>query len=99
VQITWAAAESMIELHVLDEGPGLTAEQRKRALDPFWRAPDAAKGGTGLGLSLVRKLAEAAGGEAWLRVAETGGIDAVVAFPVDGTDLGQHEQDVAYAGQ
>jgi signal transduction histidine kinase len=42
-------------------------EHRERALDPFWRAPDAAKGGTGPGLSLVRKPAEVGGGTAALR--------------------------------
>jgi signal transduction histidine kinase len=70
-----------VELHVIDEGPGLTADQRTRALDPFWRAADAAKDGTGLGLSLVHKLAEVGGGTAELRLAEPQGIDAVVTFP------------------
>jgi signal transduction histidine kinase len=74
-----------VELHVIDEGPGLTAEQRTRALDPFWRAPDAAKGGTGLGLSLVHKLAQSGGGTAELRLAEPHGIDAVVTFPASQT--------------
>lgn len=86
VTITWrpvphAESRPMVELHVLDEGPGLTADQRTRALDPFWRAPGAGTDGTGLGLSLVRTLAEASGGTALLRAGRAGGLDAVVTLP------------------
>ncbi|MEV6176150.1 ATP-binding protein [Streptomyces sp. NPDC052015] len=70
-----------VELHVVDEGPGMTEEQRRRAFDRFWRAPDAPKGGTGLGLALVQRLAHASGGEAVLRPAPRGGLDAVVRLP------------------
>ncbi|MFJ5773243.1 sensor histidine kinase [Streptomyces sp. NPDC093094] len=66
------------DLHVTDEGPGMTADQRDRAFDRFWRAPGAPKGGAGLGLSLVQRLACASGGEVALREAPTGGVDAVV---------------------
>ncbi|MFD7435783.1 ATP-binding protein [Streptomyces sp. NPDC059861] len=70
-----------VDLHVTDEGPGMTADQRVRAFDRFWRAPGAPKGGTGLGLSLVQRLAHASGGEVTLRPAATGGLDAVVRLP------------------
>ncbi|GAB7108218.1 HAMP domain-containing sensor histidine kinase [Streptomyces phaeofaciens JCM 4814] len=76
-----AAAPGWVELHVMDEGPGMTEEQRRRAFDRFWRAPDAPKGGTGLGLALVQRLAHASGGEAVLRRAPRGGLDAVVRLP------------------
>ncbi|GDY58536.1 hypothetical protein SVIO_091590 [Streptomyces violaceusniger] len=72
------ARPAWIELHVLDEGPGMTADQRRRAFDRFWRAPDAPKGGTGLGLSLVQRLAHASGGEATLARAPGGGLDAAI---------------------
>ena len=65
------------ELHVIDEGPGLTAEQRARAFDRFWRAGSGA-GGSGLGLAIVRKLVEADEGTVELLAAPGGGIDAVV---------------------
>jgi signal transduction histidine kinase len=88
ITVTWRAQSPtggapMIELHVLDEGPGLTAEQCARALDPFWRAPGMANDGTGLGLSLVRKLAEASGGQAMLRPGDKAGLDAVAVLPAD----------------
>lgn len=67
-----------VEVHVVDQGPGMSAEQRRRAFDRFWRAPDSPKGGTGLGLSLVQRLAHASGGEATLNAAPGGGLDAAV---------------------
>lgn len=70
-----------VDLHVTDEGPGMTPAQRSHAFTRFWRAPDAPKGGTGLGLSLVQRLARASGGDVALRAATTGGVDAVVRLP------------------
>jgi signal transduction histidine kinase len=69
-----------IEVHVTDEGPGMTPEQRARAFDRFWRAPgvSGSLGGSGLGLAIVQKLVEADGGSVELREAPGGGVDAVV---------------------
>lgn len=68
------------ELHVIDEGPGLSADDRERAFERFWRAHGAPTGGSGLGLAIVEQLAEAGGGTAELRAAPSGGVDAVVRF-------------------
>jgi signal transduction histidine kinase len=65
-------------VHVVDEGPGLTDEERERAFDRFWRAGPGE--GSGLGLAIVRRLVEADGGRVELRRADTGGIDAVVSL-------------------
>jgi signal transduction histidine kinase len=65
---------------VADQGPGLDAEQREHAFDRFWKAERnrAGGGGSGLGLSIVRKLVTADGGAVELREAAGGGVDAVV---------------------
>ncbi|MFI7547465.1 sensor histidine kinase [Actinoplanes sp. NPDC049599] len=81
VAVTWQLDGTTVELHVIDAGPGLSDEDRARALQPFWRAPGAPKGGTGLGLALVHKLAAASGGRTRLDKAEPTGLDAVVALP------------------
>lgn len=75
--------DRLVAVHVVDQGPGMTDEQRAHAFDRFWRA-DATRselGGSGLGLAIVRKLAEADGGTAELRAAPGGGVDAVVLLP------------------
>ena len=74
---------AMVEIHVTDEGPGLSTEQCTQAMAPFWRAPGSPSDGTGLGLSLVRKLAEASGGAAALQPALRTGLDATVRLPAD----------------
>lgn len=68
----------MAELHVIDQGPGMSEAERRRAFDRFWRTPDADHDGTGLGLPMVRQLTRASGGEATLEAAPGGGLDAVV---------------------
>lgn len=70
----------VVAVHVIDEGPGLDAEQRERAFDRFWRASNERGefGGTGLGLAIVQKLVESEGGRAELRSAPGGGLDAVL---------------------
>ena len=63
---------------MIDEGPGLTAEQRARAFDRFWRASN--EPGSGLGLAIAKRLVELDDGEIELRAAAGGGIDAVVRY-------------------
>ena len=66
-----------VELHVVDEGPGLTTIERERAFDRFWRGRSDG-GGSGLGLAIVKRLVEADDGSVELREAASGGVDAVV---------------------
>ncbi|MER7182522.1 HAMP domain-containing sensor histidine kinase [Streptomyces hyaluromycini] len=73
-----AADGCTVELHVIDQGPGMTETDRQRAFDRFWRAADARHDGTGLGLSMVQRLTQAGGGDVALNAAPGGGLDAVV---------------------
>jgi signal transduction histidine kinase len=66
-----------VVLHIRDHGPGMSAEQRSRAFDRFWRAGSPG-GGTGLGLAIVRRLVTGDDGEIALREAEGGGLDVVI---------------------
>ena len=61
------------ELHVIDNGEGLTGEEREHALQRFWRATKHQNiAGTGLGLAICAELIESAGGTLTLHDAEPG---------------------------
>jgi signal transduction histidine kinase len=77
VSVSVAAGRPWVELRVRDEGPGMTAEERARAFDRFWRV-DHGSSGSGLGLAIVRRLVEADAGEVELVDAPGRGLDAVV---------------------
>jgi signal transduction histidine kinase len=68
------------ELRVTDEGPGMTAEQKERAFDRFWRAGSGTPG-SGLGLAITRRLVEVDGGSVELRDGRQGGLEVVVRLP------------------
>ncbi|MGH9842169.1 MAG: ATP-binding protein, partial [Blastocatellia bacterium] len=54
-----------LRIEVADRGPGIPAESRERIFEKFYRVPrlaDADVPGTGLGLALVREVAELHGG-------------------------------------
>ena len=62
------------ELRVRDYGPGIDADDLPHVFDRFYRSPAArAMPGSGLGLSIVREVAEAHGGTAVAEAAPGGG--------------------------
>ncbi|MFS4095710.1 sensor histidine kinase [Streptomyces sp. AF1A] len=69
-------------LTVRDHGPGIPAEELPHVFDRFWRSPSArALPGSGLGLSIVARTVQQAGGEVALSGAEGGGTVATVRLP------------------
>ncbi|WP_308286715.1 sensor histidine kinase [Streptomyces griseorubiginosus] len=64
------------ELHIVDQGPGMTEADRERAFDRFWRSSDSHQDGTGLGLPIVRHLVDASGGTITLCPVPSTGLDA-----------------------
>lgn len=45
-------------IEVQDSGPGISPHERERVLDPFYRVLGTAQAGSGLGLSIVKTIAE-----------------------------------------
>lgn len=73
-------AGPVVDIHVIDDGAGMTPEQRHRAFDRFWRAASArpAGAGTGLGLAIVHQLLISDGGDISLSDASPHGLDVRV---------------------
>jgi signal transduction histidine kinase len=74
---------------VRDHGSGLPEDMLERAFDPFVRLEDSRSretGGTGLGLTIARMLAQKSGATLTLRNHADGGLEAQVTWPaVNGT--------------
>ena len=58
--------DGKVRFRVRDNGPGLTPEQQARLFTPFTRLHQVRATGQGLGLSIVRRIMEKLGGEAWV---------------------------------
>jgi two-component system phosphate regulon sensor histidine kinase PhoR len=62
----------LIEMSVVDDGPGIPTEAAERVFERFYRVDTARsreQGGTGLGLSIVKHIIQAHGGEVRLETA------------------------------
>ena len=73
-----------IVISVADQGPCIPPELRERVFEPFFRVDTARSrelGGTGLGLALVRAIAEVHGGSVWVEEHQAGGNRFVLRLP------------------
>lgn len=83
-EITLSARErdEHLELHVTDQGQGFPQGFLDHAFERFSRPDEArTRQGSGLGLSIVRGIARAHGGDAHLANRAAGGADAWIALP------------------
>jgi len=78
-----AKGSAGIELRVNDRGPGVPEAYRERIFEAFFRLPGHAEreGGVGLGLALVRQIAQRHGGSVRCLPREGGGSSFVLALP------------------
>lgn len=71
-------SEGALQVRVLDRGPGFPEDELERAFQAFHRRRG---GGLGLGLALVRRIAEAHGGKAWAENRSQGGARLCLELP------------------
>jgi signal transduction histidine kinase len=82
VSVRHAAGKA--EVSVCDRGPGVPEDERETIFEPFYRLrnrPESA-GGAGLGLALVRQIAERHGGAVRCLPRDGGGTCFVVSLPL-----------------
>lgn len=86
VTLQLRAVSDGFDLVVADRGPGVPEGMRERIFEPFFRLPGHAEmaGGVGLGLSLVKQIAERAGGSVRCEPREGGGSRFVLHLPLRG---------------
>ena len=70
-------------IDVVDQGPGVPATERERIFEPFHRLADSSETGrgSGLGLALVRQIAQRHGASAVCLATEQGGSRFRVELP------------------
>ncbi|HET7526158.1 MAG TPA: HAMP domain-containing sensor histidine kinase [Burkholderiaceae bacterium] len=84
IEVTIARADKAATIRVCDQGPGVPVEYRERIFEAFFRLPGHAEreGGVGLGLSLVKQIAERHGGSAHCEPRDGGGSCFVITLPL-----------------
>jgi two-component system, OmpR family, sensor histidine kinase KdpD len=84
VRVAASAHANMVELRVVDRGPGIPVEARPAVFEPFQRRDDGAVStgaGVGLGLAIARGFVEAMHGVIALEDTPGGGLTVSIALP------------------
>jgi signal transduction histidine kinase len=73
-----------VEVAIEDDGPGMAHGEVERAFERFYRGASVrdAGDGSGLGLTVVRRIVEAAGGEVAIGLVEPRGLRVVATLPL-----------------
>ena len=87
ISSTWQGERPSLQVAVIDEGPGIPPENMERIFEPFFSTRSR---GTGLGLPIARRLAEAHGGSLEMSSGPSG-TTAVLILPLVST--GDQTQD------
>lgn len=70
VDLSTACTDTHACVTIVDSGPGIAPQERARVFDPFYRVPGNVQIGSGLGLSIVRILADRMGADITLAYAD-----------------------------
>ncbi len=98
IRVEASESEGFVEVKVLDRGPGIPADELPRIFDAFFRGARARSKqtrGAGIGLSLVREIAEAHGGKVTASNRKGGGAVFAVRLPAARTAREEEEEAAA----
>jgi len=71
IDLSVASMPGGVQLQVKDSGPGITLEEQARVFDPFYRSLGTDEAGSGLGLSIVKAIADRTGARVQLSFNDT----------------------------
>lgn len=89
LEIRWADGGAGVEFAVTDRGPGIAPGEASKLFDPFFRGQDARENqtkGLGIGLSLVKRVVDAHGGQVKAANAPEGGARFSILLPAAGSN-------------
>lgn len=98
VKIAARGSGDLVTISVSDDGEGIAESDLPRVFERFYRAPgQSARGGVGLGLSIVRDIVEAHGGRVVVESVRGAGARFEISLPATGRTEGDPWEEVRHA--
>lgn len=82
IEVRLVRSDACAVLSVLDRGPGVQATELEKLFDRFYQSGSRSNNGSGLGLTVCKRLIEAQGGRIWAEQREGGGLGISFALPL-----------------
>jgi signal transduction histidine kinase len=83
VSLTYGVVDGALRVAVADTGTGIAPEQLPHVFGAFWQARHADRRGLGLGLAIVRHVAQTHGGRVWAENREPHGARFCLLLPAE----------------